>query len=171
MKELYEKYRLKKKGLKPEIEELKQRILAKSTKVKRPQERIEQFRQSRIFDLDQKKIYAELNRDGIRSSDVPNAKECTKFWSDIWGARKEHNREAESLEDLKRERVNEERPQEIVSMRVEKIRKQCRKISNWKVPGRDVVQGYWIKNLSSLHEQVSSQINRILMGEVICLNG
>ena len=36
MKELYEKYRLKKKGLKPEIEELKQRILAKSTKVKRP---------------------------------------------------------------------------------------------------------------------------------------
>ena len=35
MKELYEKYRLKKKGLKPEIEELKQRILAKSAKVKR----------------------------------------------------------------------------------------------------------------------------------------
>ena len=75
------------------------------------------------------------------------------------------------MEDLKRERGNDERPQEIVSMRVEKTRKQCRKISNWKVPVRDVVQGYWIKNLSSLHEQVSSQINRILMGEVICLNG
>ena len=25
--------------------------------------------------------------------------------------------------------------------------------------------GYWIKNLSSLHECVSSQMNRILMGE------
>ena len=64
-----------------------------------------------------------------------------------------------------RERVNDERPQERVSISVEKIRKQCRKTPNWKAPGRDGVQGYWIKNLSSLHERVSSQMNRILMGE------
>ena len=83
MKELYGKCRVKKKGLKAVIEELKQRILAKSTKVKRQEQRIEQFRQNRIFDLDQKKIYAELNRNGVRSNDVANAEECTKFWSDI----------------------------------------------------------------------------------------
>ena len=46
---------------------------------------------------------AELNRNGIRSNDVPNAGECLKFWSDIWGVRKEHSREAEWLKDLKRE--------------------------------------------------------------------
>ena len=63
-----------------------------------------------------------------------------------------------------RERVNE-RPQERMSINVEKIRKQCRQILNWKTPGREGVQGYWIKNLSSLHECVSSQMNRILMGE------
>ena len=34
MKELYENYRVKKKGLKTAIEELKQRMLAKSAKVK-----------------------------------------------------------------------------------------------------------------------------------------
>ena len=45
-----------------------------------------------IFDLDQKKIYAELNRNGIRSNDVPNAEQCTK----------EHSREARWLNDLKR---------------------------------------------------------------------
>ena len=56
MKELYEKYRVKKKGLKTAIEELKQRMLAKSAKVKRYEQRIKQFRQNRIFDLDQKKI-------------------------------------------------------------------------------------------------------------------
>ena len=63
------------------------------------------------------------------------------------------------------ERVNDERPQERVSISIEKIRKQCRKIPNWKILGRDGVQGYWIKNLSSLHERVSPQMNRILMGE------
>ena len=103
MKELYEKYRVKRKGLKTVIEELKQSMLAKNAKVKRYVQRIEQFRQNRIFDLNQKKIYAELNRNEIRSNDVPNAEECTKFWGDIWGVRKEHNREAKWLKDLKRE--------------------------------------------------------------------
>ena len=96
---------------------------------------------------------------------MPNAEECTKFWGDIWSVRKEHNREAEWLKDLKRERVNDERPQNRMSISVEKIRKQCRKIPNQKAPGRNSVQGYWIKKLSSLHERVSSQINRTLMGE------
>ena len=48
--------KVKKKGLKTVIEELKQMMLAKSGKVKRYEQRIEQFRQNRIFDLDQKKI-------------------------------------------------------------------------------------------------------------------
>ena len=95
MKELYEKYSVKKKGLKTAIEELKQRMKAKSAEVKRYEQRIEQFRQNRVFDLDQKKIYTELSRNGIRSNNEPNAAECTKFWSDICGVRKEHNCEAE----------------------------------------------------------------------------
>ena len=97
MKDLYEKYRVKRKRLKTVIEELKQRILAKSTKVKRYEQRIERFRQNMIFDLDQKKIYAELNGNGSRSNDVLNTEECTKFWGDIWGVRKEHNREEKWL--------------------------------------------------------------------------
>ena len=92
-----------------------------------------------------------------------------KAWGNIWDVRKENIREAEWLKDLKRERkierVNDERPQERVGISVEKIRKQCRKIANWKAPERDGVQWYWIKNLSSLHGPFSSQMNRILMGE------
>ena len=104
MKKLYEKYRVKEKGLKTAIEELKQMMLAKSAKVKRYEQRTEQFRQKRIIELDQKKIYWELNRNGIRSNEVPNAEECTTFWYDFWGVRKEHKRDAEWLKYLKRER-------------------------------------------------------------------
>ena len=70
-----------------------------------------------------------------------------------------------------RERVNDEHPEKRVSIGVEKIRKQCRKTPNWKAPRRDDVQGYWIKNLNSLHERVSLQMNRILMGEDDLPNG
>ena len=48
LSELNERYRVKRKGLKNVIEELKQRMLAKSAKVGRYQQRIEQFRQNRI---------------------------------------------------------------------------------------------------------------------------
>ena len=65
--------------------------------------------------------------------------------------------------EISEERVNVERPQEIIT--VEKIRKQCRKIPNWKAPVRDGVRGYWIKIFSCIHKHVSSQMNRILMGE------
>ena len=61
------------------FEELKQRMLAKIIKVKRYEERIEQFRQNRISALNQKKIYAELSRNEIRSNVVRNAEECTKY--------------------------------------------------------------------------------------------
>ena len=88
MKELYEKYRVERKGLKTVIEELKQKMLEKSAKVKTYEQRIEQFKQNRIFDLDQKNISAELNENGIRSNDVPNAEECTKFRGNIWVSEK-----------------------------------------------------------------------------------
>ena len=75
LSELNERYRVKRKGLKTVFEELKQRMLAKSAKVRKYQQRVEQFRQNRIFDFDQKKIYAEFDGDGISPSHVPNAEE------------------------------------------------------------------------------------------------
>ena len=52
LSELNERYRVKRKELKAVIEELKERMPAKSAKVRRYQQRIEQFRQNRIFDFD-----------------------------------------------------------------------------------------------------------------------
>ena len=60
---------------------------------------------------------------------------------------------------------NEEHLQESVVISVEKARKQCRKMPNWKAPGKDGIQGYWIKNLSNLHERIAIQMNKILMGK------
>ena len=73
---------------------------------------------------------------------MPNAEQCTKFWSNSWGIRKEQQRGRMIERSEERERVNDERPQERVSISVQKIKKQCRKIQNWKVLGRGGVQGY-----------------------------
>ena len=44
------------------------------------------------------------------------------------------------------------------------VYKQSRKIPNWKAPGRDGVQSFWIKKLTNLHERTAFQLNKILSG-------
>ena len=41
------------------------------------------------------------------------------------------------------------------------ITQQTRKIPNWKCPGLDGVQGYWLKNLPVLHERIATQIGHL----------
>ena len=164
LKDLEARYRIKRKGLKTVIVELKQKMIAKGAKVKRYEQRATQSRQNRLFNVDQKKIYTELNGGGKRSSDVPGAEESRRFCGDIWSVEKEHDREARWLKDLKNESNGEHR-QEMVSSSAENVQKQCRKISSWKAPGKDGVQGYWSKNLSNLHMRIAYQLNKILEGE------
>lgn len=165
LKDLEEKYRVKKKGIRTVIEELKQRIVAKSAKVKRYEQRTTQFRLNRTFNVDQKKVYTELNGGVNRTNDVPNDEESRKFWGDIWSVEKEHNKDAEWLKELKEEMKNENHSQNRMLITIDKIRKQCRKMPNWKAPGKDKVQGYWIKNLTKMHNRIAEQLNKILMGE------
>ena len=110
-------------------------------------------------------MYAEFNEDGVRPSNVPNAEESKRLWGDIWSVGKGHNREVEWLKDIKNEMGNDKHLQESVVISVEKVTKQCRKMTNWKAPGKDYVHGYWVKNLGNLHEGIAVQTNKILMGD------
>ena len=40
---------------------------------------------------------------------------------------------------------------EKVEISQEMVKMQCRKMPDWKAPGKVGVQGYWLKNLTSLH--------------------
>ena len=54
---------MKKKGTNLLNEELKQRFIAKKLKVKRYEQRISQFRQNQLFQVNQKQFYRELNEE------------------------------------------------------------------------------------------------------------
>ena len=54
---------MKKKGINLLNEELKQRFIAKKVKVKRYEQRISQFRQNQLFQVNQKQFYRELNEE------------------------------------------------------------------------------------------------------------
>ena len=77
--ELQRKYKIEKKKLTVVAEEIKQRIIAKKEKVKRYQNRINQFHQNRTFQNNQGKFYKNLNGE-TQQSDVPDADEAKEFW-------------------------------------------------------------------------------------------
>ena len=97
IKELNAKYRVKKKGINLVIEELKQRLIAKKTKVKIYEQRISQFRQNQLFQVNQKQVHQYLNGEKQGDRIITNFEGSIKFWSDIWSLRKEHNQHTEWL--------------------------------------------------------------------------
>ena len=68
-------------------------------------------------------------------------------------------------ERIKYKLGNDNHLQESVVKSVEKVKKQCKKMPNWKSPAKDGVQDYGIKNLSNLYERIVVQANKILMGD------
>ena len=55
-----------------------------------------------MFAIDRKKVLNELNGESRGQNVVPGAEQSRQFWSEIWGIIKEHNRQAEWLNELKR---------------------------------------------------------------------
>ena len=111
---LERKCNIEQKGEKVVIEELKQRLQAKSVKLKRYEQRIHRYQVNRLFQQDQKRVYQQINWTSRSFSEVrPDAEESQQFWRDIWGKEVLHNENAEWLKELKKERV-EARQEDIV---------------------------------------------------------
>uniref|UniRef100_A0A1X7T292 Uncharacterized protein n=1 Tax=Amphimedon queenslandica TaxID=400682 RepID=A0A1X7T292_AMPQE len=58
---LEKKYNIKRKGFQVVLEELKQRLVAKSGKVRRYEQRIKQYTQNCLFNSNQKRFYQQLD--------------------------------------------------------------------------------------------------------------
>ena len=57
--------------------------------------------------------------------------------------------------------------QERIDITTGSLKKILGRMPNWKSPGPDLVQGFWPKNFSSLHERVRLQLKKCLDGEFV----
>ena len=69
------KHHLKEKGVKMVTKESKQRLIAKATKIRKYEERIKQYKQNRMFNIDQKKVYKEFNGEVSNERVIPDTEE------------------------------------------------------------------------------------------------
>ena len=155
------KYKVKNKGLNVVIEELKQRIVATSAKLKRYEARTEQYIQNRMFHTNQAKLFQRLEKEDRNSEVRPGSEESVRFWSGIWDQPVTHNEEAQWLKKVE-EQMRGGRKQEDIRITTEKLKQQIRKMKNWKAPGPDGLQGYWIKGFTTCHERIATALQLCL---------
>ena len=162
---LHRKYRVQQKGLQIVKEEIRQRINAKIAKISRYQQRINQYQQNRMFKNNESRFYQQLNNEDEQNKDnaISDVDESKQFWSEIWGKEVEHNRRAEWLSDFKTKMENTPK-QQRVEITEPKVKKMLRKIPNWKAPGPDGVQGFWMKNFTSMHTYLAQYLAHCLEG-------
>ena len=155
------KYHVKKEGIETVIEELQQRIVALAARMERCTNRGKQYRQNKLFETNQRRLYQELNRENMSETVAPDAEQSKEFWSGIWDDPVTHNASTEWLKDVQNEMSGVGKQQNIV-LSTDKLKLQLRKVPNWNGSGPDVVQGYWIKYLTPFHERIVAQLNTIL---------
>ena len=162
--ELMGRYNIKEKGWNTVIEEVRQRLIATSAKVKRFTDRVKGYHQNSLFANNQSALYRELNGESKESdaNSTPNAEESKRFWSGIWEHQEEHNREAPWLKRVEQELQRKAPKQNNWEITKEILMKAMGKIKNWKVAGPDAVHGCWIKNITALHVGIAYHLNECL---------
>ena len=158
---LERKYSIRVKRLHVVVEELKRKITAIAAKVRTYQGRVDSNRQNRLFENNQRQFYRVLDQEEERCDhDQPVAEESKQFWGNIWSQSADHKKDKNCLQDLRSE-VNVKK-QEKIDITTGSLKKILGRMSNWTSSGQELVQGFCLKNFSSLHRTVRLQLKECL---------
>ena len=141
------------------MEELKQRITAKATKVKRYDNRIKQFQDNRNFQTNQGRFFKNLEGKEERTK-PPNAEDATAFWKEIWSTKVEHKRDAGWIGKVKEKMPSEK--QNTVNITKDDVKRKLKSIPDWKGAGPDKIQGFWLKSFTALHGVLAAALNECI---------
>ena len=130
-----------------------QKIKAGGMKVKRYDERCQQFKRNHLFRTNQKLFYETLDENKQGETALPDHEEATSFWKKIWSEEVSHNEKASWLEDVELEFSTTEKQADI-NITEGDIRSGVSKMANWKAAGPELVQGFWFKKLTGLHPRL-----------------
>lgn len=140
---------------------LKQKIQAKAQRVRRYKKRVLQYQQNKQFNEGAKSFYRNILNKQIDVKNHPPIEDVEQFWKGIWEDNKQHNHEAPWIESLKEENstIPEMEWRDITALEVSK---QLKRAANWKAPGLDGVQNFWLKSFTKLHCRIADAYNNVI---------
>ncbi len=148
-------------------EDVKQRLVAISHRLKRYENRNEQYRINSLFKTNPKKIYRQFRHNKTEESEsgasvpVPNTEAIEQYWRNIWSKPAQHNQEADWLSMIETKSESIPRQPEI-TVTENDIRHKLTTTANWKAPGPDLIQAFWMKKFTNVHQRMARHMNDII---------
>ena len=145
---------------------LKQRIKALAGRIKRYEEINSRKQQNKMFTEDEHRLYRSLsNKQENINIKLPSKDSTEEFWKNILSQPVSYNHNAKWISDIVQHNnttINTNLFEEITT---EQIKQAVGKMLNWKAPGQDKIQNYYLKYFSKMHDHLAILFTNILKGE------
>ncbi|XP_059045798.1 uncharacterized protein LOC131841493 [Achroia grisella] len=136
------------------IDDLKQKVAAWGKRLRRYSERVERYQQNRLFTSDQRKFYRNLERPKLQpTGQRPETANFVAFWRQLWSEPVEHE-EGAWMHGVE-EACARITPMNVITITEEDVVAAICRAPNWKSPGIDGLQHYWLKAFSASHTLTS----------------
>jgi hypothetical protein len=112
-----------------------------------------------MFKEDTKRFYRNLGMKNLEARELPSMAEAETYWKSLWGEEAQHNERAEWIRREQKRKISHMgwRPIQITEINL-----YLSKAHNWKSPGNDQIQNYWIKAFPATHTYITKHFNAII---------
>ena len=145
---------------------LKQKLSAYSQRLKRYKASADRKKQNLQFwrnpKLFLRHLKAKRDDNAPSQSQRPTKEALEEFWSGLLSNSATHEGSAQWLH-RQREELESLPEQPEVNISMSDMKTQLQRVPNWKAPGPDQLQGFWIKKLTSLHDALLDSLNYIFL--------
>src|SRR5215510_9394633 len=109
-----------------------------------------------MFEEDTKTFYRNLDTKNIESREPPSMAEAETYWRSLWGEKTQHNEKAERIRREKRRKISlmDWKPTQITEITL-----YLSKAHNWKSPGNDQIQNYWLNAFPATQRHIAKDLN------------
>ena len=95
----------------------------------------------------------------IEARELPAMTEAETYWKSLWGEEAQHNERAEWRRKEEKRKIRYMDWRRIQNM---EITFYLLKAHNWKSPGNDQIQNYWLKAFPATHRHIAKNFNAII---------
>lgn len=140
---------------------IKMRLMATAQRLRGYKRRKKQYLQNKMFRENAKLFYRQLNEPQGIETEPPPQEKIEEFWAGILEDSTSHNTNANWIKQ-EADAYGHITEQQWCDFTVSEIKNAIKKSQNWKSPGPDMLQNFWIKHLSALHQQLTDALNGII---------
>lgn len=141
----------------------KQQLQAQAKRLKRYKKSHQRKQENKLFNTNEKRFYRSLETTEQQINNPPSITEVKNFWENIWSQAVEHNREAQWITEEENKQINTT-AMPNVTITLEDIKAAISKTHNWKAPGDDKIQNYWLKSFTSIHKPLTNIFQNFVQG-------